>query len=271
MKRTTLASAVAVVVSALAAGVAHSDTVLLNNMTARWFEGNPAAAVTYFSNNTTAPYARWGDPASFGGQSGYNFVFATQPIDFTVPPSPSANDVLGMFTHVNFPIFPPSITDIKLEIEADVLVDADEGGPGAPVVVGSNLTFRYGFDHWETDNGARPCANGAANGSGVNVNGCADRVIAKWLSSSSVFFLDGVEYTLNVIGFSLDSAGTNPFANFWTAEEQTNNAYLVANVTRRQDLDPDPDPDVPEPGTLALIGLGLAGLAVARRRRGIAA
>ena len=127
-------------------------------------------------------------PLQLGGQSGYNFVIATQPINFTVPPSRSANDVLGTFTHVNFPIYLPSITGIKLEIEADVSVDADEGGP-EPRLVGSNLTFQYGFDHWETDNGARPCANGAANGSGVNVNGCADRVIAKWLSSSSVFNL----------------------------------------------------------------------------------
>ena len=253
-------SLLALAVTTVIAGIAQASTVSLSNISAEWYEPSPLTAggtLAYTDNPSAAPEVRWGDPASGSGKSGYDFAVAAQPITFNVPPSPSPNQVLGTFTHVNFPIYAgTSIDSIKLSITADVSIDS---------IFQNNVTFNYGFDHWETDNGARPCANGGTNGVGVNVNGCADRVIANWLSESEDFLIGSDIYTLNVIGFSLDSNGTNPFTSFWTKEGGENGAYLVGNVALRKGL--EPDPSVPEPGTLALLGLGLIAWTATRRMK----
>ena len=111
-----------------------------------------------------------------------------------------------------------------------------------------------------------PCADGGIQGVGVNLNGCADRVIANWLADSEDFTIGTDVYTLNVKGFSLDAAGTNPFTSFWTAEGAKNDAYLLANVSLRSEAGGGPS-GVPEPGSLALIGIALTGLAVTRSAR----
>jgi len=248
----------ALVAAALAAtltGGAQANVISLSNVSAKWYDGNPAANVSYINNPSfVTASARWGIPSGGSGQSGYDFAIAAQPIDFIVPPSPSPDQQMGMFTHINFPIASgTSITDIKLQITADIAVD------GSPL--GTRL-FDYGFDHWETPNGDSPCADGGTVGVGVDVNGCADRVVAHWLSSSEDFTVGTDIYTLNVIGFSLDPGGADPFTSFWTAENADNHAYLLANVALRRDVEP-----VPEPGTLALAGLGLMGLVTGRRAR----
>ena len=244
-------SVLAGTVVALSASLAQASTVELSNMVAQWYGGVPAANVSYFNNASTTPQARWGVGAV---QSGYDFDIAAQPIDFTVPPSPSPNMVLGTFTHLNFPISAgTSITSVNLKITTDVIVDGTNLG---------SRVFDYGFNHWETPNADVPCANGGANGVGVNINGCADRVIANWLPASEDFLVGTDLYTLNVKGFSLDINGTNPFTSFWTAENQSNNAYLIANVALLRDVNP-----APEPGTPLLLGAGLIALASAWRAK----
>lgn len=242
---------IATAIAAVATGAAQANTVVLSNITATWYDGSPVGNVTYAGNGTTAPQARWGTGAQ---QSGYDFIVEAQTFSFSVPPSPTPNQVLGEFTHLNYPIDAgTSITDIKLKITADVVING--GGALAKI-------FNYDFDHFETDNGANPCANGGANGSGVNGAGCADRVKANWSSTSQDFLVGPDVYTLNVMGFSLTRDGLNPFTEFWTAENNHNHAYLLANVALRSEVE-----NVPEPGSIALIGMALAGLVAVRRMK----
>lgn len=247
-------SLLAVAIAAVTSGMAQANDVSLYNIKAEWYGGKPADNVAYDNNPlSTSPTARWGVGAN---QSGYDFDVAAQPIIFIVPPSPTDEQVLGTFRHQNFPISAnTSITEIKLRITADLSINN---------TYQDNLEFDYGFDHSETPNAASPCADGGAVGVGVNKDGCADLVTARWMPTSDVFLIGLDEYTLNVTGFSLDPAGSSPFKSFWTAEGKSNEAYLLGKVMLVSQI---PDPPIPEPTTLALLGLGLAGLAVSRRKQ----
>lgn len=232
---------------------ASAGTVTLSNITGAWSDAIPAANAGYSGSDTANPQVRWGIGAN---QSGYNFSAVAGPLAYNLPPN-TPTFALGTFQHLNFPIQAgSSITDVKLTVTTDVKV-----GMAAAV----SKSFVFDFKHNETDNGANPCADGGANGSNPNQNGCADSVKVAYNTQSDVFIVDGEEYTLNVFGFSLNANGTNPFTEWWTAEQLLNEAYLVANITLKDQV--GPPSEVPEPSTLALAGLGVLGLAASRRRK----
>lgn len=225
---------------------AQAATVSLSSITGTWFDANPAANASYGGSNTANPTVRWG---TTNPQSGYNFN-AVANASADVPPSPSSDFDLGTFTHLNNPIpAGTSITDVKLRVTANVMVDATDFG---------SRSFEFLFTHFETPNDADPCADGNPRVVPPNQNGCADRVTVSFLNSSESFDVNGDIYTINIVGFKI---GGNTFTEFWTAERQDNSATLVANVTLRSAV-------IPEPGALALAGIALLGAAAARRRRG---
>jgi hypothetical protein len=234
------------------AAPANAAIVTFSNITGTWYDavlldpGTPPEA--YSGNGTDNAQVRWGvDTGS--GRSGYNF-FASGSIAFYVPDNGSSGEVVvGGFQHVNFPVLAPSISSIKLSYTADVDVD------GTLYV---NKSFNWVFNHDETTNNLDPCPYGGANGQGVNINGCADRVQTGFNASSDVFDIGGVQYTLDVRGFLV---GGNPVTQFLTQEGAVNSAFILGQVTTYEAA-------IPEPASWAMMitGFGLVG-ATARRRR----
>ena len=242
---------------AVAATPTSAATVTFSNVTGTWVNGvlQDGTAPTYIANGTAGAQARWGGDAG-SGQSGYNFgAIAIAPLSVN-PPGGSAATNIASFDHVNVPIFAPSLSTIQLKFKTDVDVDG--------VAMGSR-TFTYNFIHDETTNNLDPCPYGGANGQGVNINGCADRVSVNFNSQSETFDIGTEHYTLDIVGFLV---GGNPVTSFTTIERQINSGYILGKLSLYTDAS-----NVPEPATWALMigGFGMVGSAARRRRSAIVA
>lgn len=127
-----------------------------------------------------------------------------------------------------------------------------------------------------------PCANGIANGVGVNINGCADiftvtsdstdfEIVDGNLQFAGSFDFDGYKYTITTILSGLElitdaACGAVGLADgcfgFMTPEEES--SILTAQIRIDSQLI-----TVSAPATIALLGLGLLGLGGAARRKQI--
>lgn len=238
-------------VMALAAPVAEAATVTVESVQGSWIQATPvnsSAAGTISGLGTST--VSWGIPfTSRDSKSAYGFVATTPP---AATLSEGSSFVLGTFTHYNYVIQSgTSIVNAVLQLTFNLTIDG----------VVQNFSQAYNFNHWETPNLPSTCANGGANSSGVNVNGCADRVQAVTNQAlSPSFIVNGVQYLLEITafqGFGTDNSGV---PTFWTVENRANSAQL--SVTYRE------IPTVPlPPAGLALLA-GLAGLAALRARKG---
>jgi hypothetical protein len=237
----------------IASAPANAVTVDFTNITGEWFDvtllGGPPIGLT--GNGTANAQVRWGTDTGFG-RSGYDFEAVGIPQLTVNPPAGSALTNIGTFRHVNQPISAgTSITNAKLRFTTDVFVD------GSYL---DTVSFIYDFVHTETPNGADPCAFGGANGQGVNLVGCADRVQTVFNSQSEFFTIDGNDYALDVVGFLVGNPGVAT-TSFLTQEEAVNTAFLRGKLVLYSQA-------VPEPTTWAMLiaGFGLVG-GMARRQR----
>ncbi len=238
----------AVSLGTIAAGSAGAATISLQDVTGTWGDatGNPSN-LTGLGTSSVG----WGVPfySPAGHQSGYDFVGHSSN-------SISANTdfALGTFTHHNNPIVSGgSISGIKLSVSFNVSFD------GSPEQTFNSV---FDFSHLETNNLAPTCADGGANGQGVNANGCADRVMATVNPTLTQEFTFGNQvYTLTLSGFLRDGL---PFDELWTMEEASNSALLLASFAVR-DLPPAP---VPLPAAGLLLGGAIAAMGLAAKRRG---
>jgi hypothetical protein len=142
--------------------------------------------------------------------------------------------------------------------------NAISGGTAASAV---NLSLSLNFDNPvatqsfnlnlqidETPNGGT-CAY-------FSITPCADKISISETSLSNQFSVAGIDYTLQLLGFSLTPGGV-PINEFISQEGGTNQASLFAKITA---VEPEP---VPEPATVAGTALWLlaARWAVGNKRK----
>jgi PEP-CTERM motif len=211
----------------------------MNSSAGVWSSVSPAANATGVGTNQI----RWGDPAGGSGQSGYDYNGAA-------PPSQVLNTetqfLVGTFVHHNQPITGNTITGATLDITMNMTF-------GATNIV---KTFTYDFEHTETPN-STPCQFPDA----PNLVPCDDRVRILNNIPGTTFTVGGTEYTLSLLGFSLDG-GTTVSDIFYTEELQDNTAQLFGKVT--SDFVRS---EVPEPSSIFLLATCAAGFCLRRFRR----
>jgi hypothetical protein len=267
----------AIAFAALVAGNAHAgiitqwqvdvDSVFLPGSIVAT-NGSPGGVA--ISNNDRR--LRWGTNIG-NGQSGLDIT--NSPISTVVTTGvgvvlPAVQNV--SVTHSNFPIQAPSLDKVSLRSFLTLT-------PSVPALPGLPQVFLdFGIDFLETDNNANTCADGGANGVGVNINGCADIfVIDQDALNFSFFYDDGdgidQEYFISFLEVSgglnsLPKAACNAVGvgdsclGFRTPEDAATTFQFGSIITTDRVTI-----TVPEPGALALMGLGMGMMGLMLRRR----
>jgi hypothetical protein len=229
--------------AALVFGIApQAGAISLNLSSGSWNDPVGGSGIVY-QTVASERQIRWGIPAGGRGsqQSGLGFT-GVGPSTFGL----GEIFQVGQLRHFNNPIFGdvPSAVNLSLSFNFD-----------NPVATQS---FNLNLQIDETPN-VGSCAY-------FSITPCADKISISETSLSNQFSVAGINYTLQLLGFSLTPGGV-PINEFISQEGGTNEALLFAKVTAAgPEAEPEP---VPEPATLAGTALWLlaARWAVGNKRK----
>lgn len=181
-------------------------------------------------------------------------------------------------THHNNPITAATLLTSQINSKLSLWVPPKSGSAD---VGPSTLTFTIFFA--ETDNGATTCADGAANGAGINNNGCSDIFALNQAQAFNQQFTfdsgDSILETYFVSIFPIVGQGLGAFTKLSPQACAAAGAAAncigfqtreAADTTIRFGFAITAQPvvlETPEPGSLALVGLSLGLFGLLRRRK----
>ena len=216
----------------------QAGAISLSLSSGSWKEPVGGSGIVYqtVGNETQV---RWGTPAYGGGiseKSGLGFT-GVGPSTFGL----GEIFEVGQLRHFNNPIY-----DAASAVSLSLFLNFDN-----PVATQS---FNLNFQIDETPNEGT-CAY-------FSITPCSDKLSLSETSMSNQFSIAGIDYTLQLLGFSLTPGGV-PINELISQEGGTNQASLFAKITA---VEPE---TVPEPATVAGTALWLlaARWAVANKRK----
>jgi len=189
----------------------------------------PGASTTWVGNpgEARAGHGDTGWTCSFDRRA-QSVLGVTPSVATSVDPGQSF--LLGQTTHYNNPI--------------QALGDRFAGSLSLRMSNVPGVEFTVPWEIWETDNAPwnGRCADGGTNYSGINGNGCADRITFTSQVADQTVEIDGVTYTLVFDGFS-PATGTCPATRpndtqnvFWTMESDTTSACVYGTLVQVRNL-----------------------------------
>ena len=227
----------AVALACLVSSSAHAIPITTSGV---WDNPQGSAAVLATVTGEDTNEIGWGVPAD-GSQSSYEFNGLTDSeVDLD---DALAGELfpLGEFVHNNFPI--TTFQFLGADLTVNILVDLDGDN-----IDDIDVDFGpFEFDHTETPN-AEPCDPAGSPP-------CPDVVSIPTAFEGIPFTFMGMNFEFFLAGFR-ESATDPIIPEFITDENAENIATLFAGVRK-----------VPEPMTPLLLGLGLLGLGVIRKRK----